>query len=632
VIKPIISSLQHILGNPKQTLSDKERIKVLGYLLNIAIPIIIIFTIFNYSYQYFELVWVQLGALLFMLLARVMCYYNQRVYIAESLSLLSTFIILLYLVYDGGVANLGFVWGWLFPFLTFYIAGIRKGWYWCTTFFVATSCIFIFNLGVTSNYDNDTKILFFVAYVFYMVLGYRFNAIRFQYLFNLEKQVYDRTSQLQYIATHDVLTGLANRSYITDKLKQLVSQKTHNFAILNIDIDRFHAINNVLGYKNGDLLLQNFAKRLQTSVGEGSLVGRMGADEFVVILQDLSPQASRQQLESSVKNYIDTLLQAMEKPYAIDGIEVELEITLGIEIPSDYRGNVNHMIRKANFAGLTAKQLQEKFAIYDAEQDKHHVRQFHVFGGLRRALQKNELKLFYQPKIDMKSNKVTDVEALIRWISPEDGMIPPNDFIPVAESTGLIHPVTEFVLNEAMRQQNEWRKHAYHINIAVNISARNLMHDGFIALVKSCLEEHNISSSCFTLEITESAVMGQAEKAMQTIDTLKSMGFSISLDDYGTGYTSLSYLKDMPVDELKIDQSFIFNCLDSERDSAIVQSTVNLVENLGLKVVAEGIETQEVWDKLSTMGCDKAQGYFIAKPMPAEDFSQWLKSSNWHYD
>lgn len=627
-----MSNLIAIFGDPSQRLPVEQRAKVLADVLNITVPIVILFSLFNIAYEYHALALVQACSLVLIVPAWFMARRRFMVGVSEFLALFSTAFILLYLIYDGGIAGMGVIWGWLFPFIAFYIAGIRRGWYWCLFFLATATIMMMLSLGVTAFYSPDTRVLFFTAYFFYLVVGYWFNALRFQYLFDLEKKVRARTAQIEHASLYDGLTDIPNRLHITNHIKDLIDRKSRNFAVLNLDIDRFNEINNVLGYENGDRLLKAFAGRLKSYMDESMFVARLGADEFALVLQDLPDKDSEREVQEVVTQYVQQLQKTMERPYIIDGAEIELEVTVGIEPSARDVVNAGHMLRRANFASHMAKTLQHKLAIYDSEQDSKSARQFQLFGGLKRAVENHELSLFYQPKVDMQQGKITDVEALIRWAAPENGFVPPDQFIPVAESTGLIYSVTRFVFDESMRQQKLWLKMGYHINIAINISARNLMDPDIIPSITEGLSKHMVSSEDFTLEITESAIMGQPDMALQTIHDLKAMGFSISLDDYGTGYTSLSYLKDMPVDELKIDQSFIFNCLDSDRDSAIVQSTIDLVGNLGLRVVAEGIENNEVWVKLKEMGCDKGQGFFIAEPMPPEEFIQWLQDSDWVHD
>ena len=625
------SKLNKIFGDPDKTIAIEQRGEVLRNVLNITIPIIIAFSLFNYSYQYNDLVFVQLGSLLLVIPAWFMARRTELVAMGEFLALFSTAVILLYLTYNGGVAGLGFIWGWLFPFVAFYIAGIRQGWYWCIGFFVIALAIFVPSLGITATYTTDIRVLFFTAYLFYLIVGYWFNDIRFRYLFDLERQVQKRTAQLEHASLHDALTDLPNRSFVTNHLQALIDRKDESFAVLSMNIDRFNEINNVLGYNNGDLLLKAFADRIRSYTDNNMFVGRLGSHEFAFVLQELPAMESKDDVKAIVIENAKRLQKELEEPYNINDSDIELDITTGIELSNSYNTNASHMLKRASFACSIAKRAQDKMGIYDSEQDANSARQFHLFHGLKRAIENHELKLFYQPKIDLKLGMVTDVEALIRWISPDEGLIPPNHFIPVAESTGLMHLITKYVLDEAMQQQALWIKKNYHINIAINLSARNLIEPDLISSITACLSRHHVSPSYFTLEITESAIIEQADKALQAIHDLNAMGFSLSLDDYGTGYTSLSYLKDMPVDELKIDQSFIFSFLDNDKDSAIIQSTITLADNLGLEVVAEGIESREVLDRLKEMGCGKGQGYFIAKPMPPEDFSQWLENSEWTY-
>jgi len=456
--RSLLSKLKTMFATPAKCIDIEQRGKVLESVLNIAIPIILAYSLFNYLYGYETLAFFQLGSLLLIIPAWLMSRRATLVATGEFLALFSTAMILLYLLYDGGIAGLGFIWGWLFPFIAFYVAGIQRGWYWCIGFFMAAEVIFMQSLGITATYNADIQILFFTAYLFYLIVSYVFNNIRFQYLFDLEQQVQQRTAQLEHASLYDPLTDMPNRTHVTTLIQALIDRHDENFAVLNLDIDRFNEVNNVLGYEHGDQLLIAFAERIQSYTGDRMFAGRLGADEFAIILQDLPGKKTKQEVNTVVIEHVKQLQETMEQPYLINSAEIELEITIGIEFPTAYNTNASHMIRRANFACHIAKKELGKVAIYDSEQDAHSARKFHVFGELRRAIQNHELRLFYQPKIDMALARVTDAEALIRWISPAEGMISPNDFIPVAESTGLIHPVTQFVLEEAMRQQALWHK------------------------------------------------------------------------------------------------------------------------------------------------------------------------------
>ena len=288
-----MSKLKYIFGDPTKSLAIEQRGKILTDVLSITIPIIIAFSLFNYLFHYNALALLQLGSLLLVVPAWLLARRATLVATSEFAALFSTALIFLYLIYDGGIAGLGLIWGWLFPFIAFYIAGMRQGWYWCIGFLTVASTIMILSLGVTASYDPDTKTLFFTAYLFYLIVGHWFNAIRFQHLFELEKKVHARTAQLEHTALYDTLTDMPNRLHITNYIQTLIDRKSEDFAVLNLDINRFSEINNVLGYDNGDRLLKLFAERIQSYIDNNLFTGRTGGDEFVVILHDLPTGKSK---------------------------------------------------------------------------------------------------------------------------------------------------------------------------------------------------------------------------------------------------------------------------------------------------------------------------------------------------
>lgn len=442
------------------------------------------------------------------------------------------------------------------------------------------------------------------------------------------RDITDRKQQqqrLEHQANHDALTGLPNRKMFSDRLEQTlgVSQLTDSsFAVLLLDLDRFKEVNDTLGHPTGDLLLKKIAERLLEVIPASDLIARVGGDEFALLL----PSAENTEQAAALSTII---LAALFEPFELTGLTLEIGGSVGIAIYPEHGADAATLVKNADVAMYTAKQSQAGHAVYDAEKDKNSVRFLTLTGDLRRAIHEGQLALFYQPKIDLKRNRITAVEALIRWIHPEHGFVRPDEFIEKAEQTGVIGEMTDWVLGTALAQAAEWHARGLEIDMAVNVSARLLGDFEFVAAVEKGLKTWKIPPASLILEVTESALMDDPAKAMEVIKALSALGARISIDDFGTGYSSLGYLKDLPADELKIDMCFVRSMLENKSDATIVQSTIGLAHGLGLKVVAEGIETEEIAEELAGMACDVGQGYLYSKPLPIEEFEFWLVSAPW---
>ncbi|HEY5594753.1 MAG TPA: EAL domain-containing protein [Nitrospiria bacterium] len=429
---------------------------------------------------------------------------------------------------------------------------------------------------------------------------------------------------IQHMAYYDALTGLPNRNMIYDRLLNAIrinADAGKSFALLLMDLDQFKEINDTLGHHRGDLLLQQVGLRLQAALRPSDIVARLGGDEFAVMLP-LSGSGDAELVAQKV-------MKALEPPFMIEGLPVAVEASIGIAIYPDHGANPDSLMQRADVAMYAAKKTGSGFIIYDAEHDRHSPRRLALMGELRQAIEHNHLFLHYQPKIDLKTRRIIGVEALARWKHPEHGFIPPDEFIPPAEQTGLIKPLTLWIFNKAQRQCLAWRREGRPLTMSVNLSARNLLDPHLPDQLAKLMQTSSGAPEGLELEITESAFMADPGRALESIIRLRTLGIRFSIDDFGIGYSSLAYLKKLPVDSIKIDKSFVINMAGNQNDAVIVRSTIDLAHNLGLKVIAEGVENQDIWDRLSALGCDEAQGYYMARPMPAEELTRWLDESPW---
>jgi diguanylate cyclase (GGDEF)-like protein len=429
---------------------------------------------------------------------------------------------------------------------------------------------------------------------------------------------------LEHQALHDNLTNLPNRVLLHDRLQHAirVSQRENtSLALLVMDLDRFKEVNDTFGHHIGDLLLEQLGERFGSVLRASDTVARLGGDEFAMLLPTASVDDARQ--------IAQRLLELLEQPFALGGLQLEIDASIGIALSPDHGSDADTLLRRADVAMYVAKRGNTGYGLYTADQDQHSPMRLALVAELRRAIDQDELSLNFQPKVSLASGKVTSAEALVRWEHPAHGMLSPDLFIPIAEQTGLIRPLSRWVLDAALRQLSRWRQDGLDLSVAVNLSMRNL-HDPEIAdMIRELLTRWGVPPAYLTIEITESSLMADAARAMDVLSRLRAMGVCVSIDDFGTGYSSLAYLKRLPVQELKIDKSFVAHMASDENDAAIVRSTVGLAHDLGLRVVAEGVEDQGTWDMLSGVGCDIAQGYFISRPLPPLVLGEWLDSADW---
>lgn len=430
--------------------------------------------------------------------------------------------------------------------------------------------------------------------------------------------------ELQHLALHDPLTRLPNRTLVTDRLQQgLLAAKRNEqpLALIMIDLDHFKEINDTLGHTIGDMLLISVGKRFQQVLREQDTLGRLGGDEFAVVL----PQADR----NDAIVVAQKLQAALQKPVTIEHNRFSIGASMGIVLYPEHGSDPSGLLKGADVAMYVAKRNRDEYAFYNVEHDKYNPDRLELLRDLRIAIHKQHIGLAFQPKLDMKSGTVTAIEALARWEHADKGRIPPSDFIPTLEQTGLIKPFTLYILEQAVTHCKSWQEQGFDISVAVNLSMHNLRDIKLAPHILEILRRYDFPASRLTLEITESAIMNDPEYSLDTLTELDSMGIELSVDDFGTGYSSLSYLKRLPVRQLKIDRSFVTDMVQDQDNAMIVHSTVDLAHNLGLRTVAEGVESADVLDALQKMGCDIAQGYFISRPLPPEELLKFLNEGRW---
>lgn len=424
---------------------------------------------------------------------------------------------------------------------------------------------------------------------------------------------------LTHQALHDSLTGLANRTLLRDTLQSALAVSVTNktkLALFFLDLNRFKDVNDTFGHHYGDSVLQTLAARLEAVVGERGTVARLGGDELAVLLPDTD--------ESGAIAWAETIVAALTEPFSLNGQVFDLGSSIGIAIYPEHGEDPAILMRHADIAMYAAKRGGDGYVVYASALEQSNPNRVALARELRTAIATNQLVLHYQPQVHLDSRCAEHLEALVRWNHPEQGFMSPDTFIPLAEESGLVRPLTAWVLNEALRQVALWNDEGHDIRVAVNLSTRSLHDPDLVATVRSCLERWSVSPANLALEITESAIIIDPDRALDTANRLHDLGVRLSIDDFGTGYTSLSYLKRLPIDELKIDRSFITDVTLNADSAFIVRSVIGLAHDLGIQVVAEGVEDETILDSLAEQDCELAQGYYISRPLTAEAVMPWL--------
>jgi diguanylate cyclase (GGDEF)-like protein/PAS domain S-box-containing protein len=423
-----------------------------------------------------------------------------------------------------------------------------------------------------------------------------------------------------YEITHfDSLTKLPNATQFSKILTDAIESASitqEPFSLLQINIEKLSEINDALGFSEGDAVLKEFAVRLNHSTTMPVNIARLRGDEFAVLVKNCSTDEA-----ISMVGHLEKILA---KPFIISNIPLEITAKIGIATFPDHGSSPHDLFRHVDLAVRKAKQKGSRYFIYDQTQDSDKPIRLALAAELRHAIDNNELELYLQPKVAFNTLEVCCVEALIRWNHPKRGLVLPNEFIPLSEQIGLIRPITQWVISNAMQLLHNWKSSNFVMSISINLSARNLYEDDLVERIHYMKTKWNIGAGLVEMEVTESSIMDDAQKALGVLNHIREEGIELSIDDFGTGYSSLSYLQRLPMQYLKIDQSFVREMLKSKESLMIVKSTIDLAHDLNKKVVAEGVETREHWDKLAELGCDIAQGYFIAKPMPVNDFLNWI--------
>ncbi len=435
------------------------------------------------------------------------------------------------------------------------------------------------------------------------------------------KELYE---SLEHMAFTDHLTGLPNRMLFHDRLQQAIlgaRRETKPFALFIMDLDHFKDVNDTVGHHVGDVILQQVGQRLRDKLRKSDTVARMGGDEFAVLLVTVGEQHAEMAARM--------LLKALRAPFIVEGQGFEIGASIGIALYPDHGRDVNTLTQRADVAMYAAKNNNSGFAFYSSELDEHMPNRLALMGELRHAVDREEFVVYYQPKVDLHSGQLTGLEALTRWRHPEKDIVLPDTFIPLMEQSGLIRSLTPWVLSAALQDCHDWHADGFDITVSVNLSTRDLQDPYIVDTLCDVIAACDGQPSWLELEITESAVMTDPVRAMEALGDIADMGIGLSIDDFGTGYSSLGYLKKLPVSVIKIDKSFVIGMKDDENDATIVRSSIDLAHNMGLTVVAEGVENADTFSLLTSLGCDAAQGIFISRPMPAAKLRSWLRGSPW---
>jgi diguanylate cyclase len=426
-------------------------------------------------------------------------------------------------------------------------------------------------------------------------------------------------------ATHDALTDLPNRILFKDRVEHAIKNATRHeslFSIFVLDLDRFKEINNTLGHFSGDLLLKQVALRLTGVVRDSDTLARLGGDEFAMLFPAINKT-------EDIKIIANKILTAFSPAFALENLNIDVDVSIGAVVFPDHGEDADTLLQRVDVAMYVAKQEKIGFAAYTPEMDKHSPFRLTLMSELKKAINEDHLRLFFQPKINSGQNRITGAESLVRWSHEEHGLILPDEFINLAERTGFITHLSRWVIKHALQQILVWNKSGIDLKISLNLSTKDLSDPALPDILVGLLASYNVPPESLIFEITETSIMVDPNRSLEIISRIHDMGINFSIDDFGTGYSSLSYLTKLPVDEIKIDKSFVTDMLQNENDLIIVRTTIDMAHNLGLKVIAEGAETKEVYDRLKSLGCDEVQGYYISRPLPAKEFENWLKSSEW---
>ena len=502
------------------------------------------------------------------------------------------------------VATLGVCY---FQFGTIHLDGIIKAQSESYGLWVLDSLPFIF--GFWGQYSSS-------------IMAYQAGAMVFDQTQELRSRAENMERQANYTATHDLATDLPNRVLFYDRVEQAIlaaNQRNSLLCIVLVEFANFKEVYDTLGRNSSDLILKQIATRLQSVVLGNDSVARIDGNIFSLMVP-------AQENENSGLKLAKTIQAALETPFKVERLNLAVHSNIGIVNFPEHGEDVDTLVQRAGVALFMAAKSHEGYVVYSPVFDDHSPRRLTLMSELRQAIEKEQLHIYYQPKISLLTGKLYGAEALVRWNHPRHGFISPEEFIPMAERTRMIKHLTGWALKKTFEQCAEWRKQGLELIVSVNLSARDLHDPELPDIVAGIAASMRLQPSWMMLEITESSIMSDPERSLDIILRLHEMGYKLSIDDFGTGYSSLAYLKKMPLTELKIDKSFVMDMLQSDNDAVIVKATINLAHNLGLQVTAEGVESQQAMSMLQTYACDIAQGYFFSKPVDLQDFNRWVSS------
>jgi diguanylate cyclase len=498
----------------------------------------------------------------------------------------------------------------------------------CLVSFYVNNSISLENLWAAQKNNIALWILDVIPFVFGVwgqhsssVMAYQAGALIFDQTQELRNRTIDLEKHTSHVSTHDLLTDLPNRALFYDRVARAIASvhpQNNQLSILLIEIENFKDVYDTLGRNSSDLILKQISTRLQGASTDGDSVAKIDGNIFGILISNLSDLDEAEQLARHIQ-------KAMEAPFIIERLQVGMHANIGIVHFPRHGEDVDTLVQKAGVALHMAQKSAKGYALYEVSFDKHTPLRLTLMSELRRAIEKNDLALFYQPKVSLQTNELCGAEALARWNHPTHGFIAPDEFIPMAERTRMIKQLTQWVLKRAFRDCATWHEQGLDIKVSVNLSTRDLHDPDLPDLIAGIAASTGIKPEWIILEITESAVMTEPENALAIINRLNTMGYQFSIDDFGTGYSSFAYLKRLPLAELKIDKSFVMDLLNSENDMTIVNAIINLAHNLGLYVTAEGVESAAILAKLKEYNCDIAQGYYLSKPMAVADFNAWTQ-------
>ena len=609
-----------------------ERRTYLRTAIHIALPVTLLFSVINYLEGQQLLATIEfVDALVLLSLAHHISKDEQRISLAENLSVVYGLVITGALAVLGGVEGSGPLWIIAFPFFAFLIKGQAGGWISCVIWWIALATAFLLFDGSAATYQYHPDYLRQTAYmvVFYTLLAAAFNVVRTDFELKLDKLVKENTrkaqlylDKLQFWAMHDRASRLPNRNYLREQVESDLngpeSGGSYHYLVAAVKVQRYLDVACILGSDGGRTLSRAIAKVLNDRFGEFACVANNRPDEFFVAYwgtpEEIAPDTIK-------LRFADLLLELQ-----FGNLNTSLECSVGIAYTPDHATNADDLLIRAEDALRQAERGGKQLALFDESERQAIIRSHDIYNRLNEAIEGRKLSLFYQPKIDLQANRVVGVEALARWIDETEGFISPDEFIPIAESSGMIKPLTAWIIDEGFKQAKEWHDCNIDVKISLNLSVKNLLDPEIGSVISAAVERHKVEPKWIILEITETSFADSSETLFKVIDELTARGFILSMDDFGTGYSSFSYLKDLNIGELKIDQVFVRD-LDTDRKSQdIVKTITQIARGFGLQVVAEGVETAAHAEILAAYGVHIAQGYHYSRPLPAPEFKQFYQS------